>query len=211
MNSPLPGGGVVHNVAMTLHESHTDPRTRRTLALLERAMTTLLEDQSISEINVSELCRVAGIHRTTFYKHFSSVAEFAGYMYSSLINDLASVDVANLPDDIDQVTETYRAALAGMLDHVAGNRPAYRRLFASDGDHQFQRIVADAMAARALEAHRRLAERGRVIDIDERTAAQMVGAACAAAVGVWAEQDTTDSVTRSREIMSGLPMWWPTA
>ncbi|MCM3660636.1 TetR/AcrR family transcriptional regulator C-terminal domain-containing protein [Georgenia satyanarayanai] len=196
---------------MTLHESHTDPRTRRTLALLERAMTTLLEDQSISEINVSELCRVAGIHRTTFYKHFSSVAEFAAYMFSSLINDLASVDVASLPDEIDQVTETYRGALAGMLDHVAGNRPSYRRLFASDGDHQFQRIVADAMAERALEAHRRLAERGRVIDIDERTAAQMVGAACAAAVGVWAEQDTTDSATRSREIMSGLPMWWPSA
>ncbi|WP_110851772.1 TetR/AcrR family transcriptional regulator [Georgenia satyanarayanai] len=194
---------------MTLHESHTDPRTRRTLALLERAMTTLLEDQSISEINVSELCRVAGIHRTTFYKHFSSVAEFAAHMFSALIDELASVDVANLPDELDQATEAYRAALAGMLDHVAGNRPAYRRLFATDGDHQFQRIVADALAERAVDAHRRLAERGRVVDIDETTAAQMVGAACAAAVGVWAEQDTTDSATRSREIMSALPRWWP--
>ncbi|WP_152188017.1 TetR/AcrR family transcriptional regulator [Georgenia satyanarayanai] len=193
---------------MTLHESHTDPRTRRTLALLERAMTTLLEDQSISEINVSELCRVAGIHRTTFYKHFSSVAEFAGHMFSTLIDDLASVDVTNLPDDIDQVVETYRASLAGMLDHVAANRPAYRRLFASDGDHQFQRIVADTLAERAVEAHRRLTDRGRVIDIDEMTAAQLVGAGCAAAVGVWAAQDTTDSATRSREIMSALPRWW---
>jgi AcrR family transcriptional regulator len=202
---------VVHNVAMTLHESHTDPRTRRTLALLERAMNTLLEDQSISEINVSELCRVAGIHRTTFYKHFSSVAEFAAYMFSTLIDDLAAVDGTNLPDDDDKVTEAYRLALAAMLDHVAENRPAYRRLFASDGDHQFQRIVSDALARRAVDAHRRLAERGRVIDVDETTAAQMVGAACSAAVGVWAGQDTTDSATRSREIMSALPSWWSTA
>lgn len=199
---------MVHNVAMTLHESHTDPRTRRTLALLERAMTTLLEDQSISEINVSELCRVAGIHRTTFYKHFSSVAEFAGHMFSSLIDELASVDVESLTTEVEEVTEAYRGALAGMLDHVAASRPAYRRLFASDGDHQFQRIVADALAERAVEAHRRLAERGRVIDIDEATAAQMVGAACAAAVGTWAAQDATDSATRSREIMSALPRWW---
>ncbi|WP_413452301.1 TetR/AcrR family transcriptional regulator [Georgenia phoenicis] len=196
---------------MTLHESHTDPRTRRTLALLERAMTSLLETQSISEINVSELCRVAGIHRTTFYKHFSSVAEFAAYMFSALIEDLSTVDPAALPEDMDEVTETYRAALEGMLDHVARNRPAYRRLFASDGDHQFQRIVADAMAQRAAEAHRRLADRGRTIDIDDATAAQMVGAACAAAVGVWAAQDTTDSARRAHEIMAGLPAWWTTA
>ncbi len=193
---------------MTLHETPTDPRTRRTLALLECAMSSLLETHSITEINVSELCRVAGIHRTTFYKHFSSVAEFAAYMYSTLIDDLARVDEDQLPAAAEEVPEHYRHALQGMLDHITENRSAYRRLFASGGDHQFQRIVADVMTERAREAHLRLAERGREIPVDEETAARIVGAACAAAMGVWAEQEDGDSQRRSREIMSALPVWW---
>ncbi len=196
-------------MAMTsLHESPTDPRTRRTVALLGRAMNSLLETHSISEINVSELCRVAGIHRTTFYKHFSSVAEFAAYTFARLIDDLAGVSEDGLPDSADEVPEQYRQALSRMLDHIAEQRTAYRRLFASGGDHHFQRIVADVLAERAVEANRRLAERGREISVDQATAARMVGAACAAALGVWSEQEETDSDRRSREIMSVLPPWW---
>lgn len=198
----------MHNWAMTLHETPSDPRTRRTLALLERAMSSLLETQSITDINVSELCRVAGIHRTTFYKHFSSVAEFAAYMYSTLIDDLARVDEEQLSPSAEEVPEHYRRALQGMLDHIAQNRRAYRRLFASGGDHQFQRIVADVMTTRAHEAHERLVARGREIPIDAETGARIVGAACAGAMGVWAEQDAVDSEQRSREIMSALPPWW---
>src|SRR5690625_3460602 len=175
---------------MTLHETPSDPRTRRTLALLERAMSSLLETQSITDINVSELCRVAGIHRTTFYKHFSSVVD------------------EQLPPSAEEVPEHYRRALQGMLDHIAQNRRAYRRLFASGGDHQFQRIVADVLTTRAHEAHERLVARGREIPIDAETGARIVGAACAGAMGVWAEQDAVDSEQRSREIMSALPPWW---
>jgi AcrR family transcriptional regulator len=199
---------VVHNWAMTLHEPPTDPRTRRTLSLLERAMGSLLETQSISEINVSELCRVAGIHRTTFYKHFSSVAEFAAYTFARLVDELSSVTDDDVPDAAEDVPEHYRRALVRMLDHIAENRSVYRRLFASGGDHHFQRISADVLAQQAVEANSRLGDRGSIIDVDHETAARMVGAACAAALGVWSEQDETDSERRSREIMSLLPSWW---
>lgn len=199
---------MVHNWAMTLHEPPTDPRTRRTLALLERAMGSLLETQSISEINVSELCRVAGIHRTTFYKHFSSVAEFAAYTFARLVDELSSATDDDLPEAADDVPEYYRRALVRMLDHIAENRSVYRRLFAPGGDHHFQRISADVLAQQAVQANLRLADLGRTVDIDPETAVRMVGAACAAALGVWSEQEETDSEQRSREIMSVLASWW---
>jgi len=193
---------------MTLHEPPSDPRTRRTLALLERAMTSLLETQSIASINVSELCRVAGIHRTTFYKHFSSVGDFATFMFARLFDELAAVSEDELPPTLEDVPEFYRRALERMLDHIAANRPVYSRLFAPGGDHHFQRIIADVLGDRSQEAHRRMVDRGWTVAIDEETAARMVGAACAAAMGVWAEQDGTDSAARSREIMAALPPWW---
>ncbi|HLT84591.1 MAG TPA: TetR/AcrR family transcriptional regulator [Phototrophicaceae bacterium] len=196
---------------MTLHASSTDPRTRRTLALLERAMSSLLETQSISTINVSELCRVAGIHRTTFYKHFSSVAEFATTMFARLFDDLAVVSEEELPDSFEEVPEYYRRALVRMLDHIAANRPVFSRLFASGGDHHLQRIIADVMSERTREAHHRMAARGWTLPIDEDTAAHMVGAACTAAMGVWAAQDGGDSEARSREVMAALPSWWQVA
>ena len=201
---------VVHNWAMTVHETPTDPRTRRTLALLERAMASLLETQSISAINVSELCRVAGIHRTTFYKHFSSVADFATYMFARLIDDLAEVTESDLPATLEDVPEYHRQVLVQMLDHVAASRPVYGRLFAPDGDHHFQRIIADVLGERARQAHRQLQDLGWQSPTDEATAALMVGAACAAALGVWAVQDGEDSAERSREIMAALPPWWQT-
>ena len=171
-------------------------------------MGTLLETQSISEINVSELCRVAGIHRTTFYKHFSSVTEFASHTFGSLIHELSAVDEDSLPASAAEAPEHYRRAMESMLDYVAANRTVYRRLFASDGDHTFQRIIADELSKRAEGAHRQLGARGRSIEVDETTAARMVGAACTAALGVWAEQEETDSARRSAEIIAALPPWW---
>ena len=60
----------------------------------------------------------------------------------------------------------------------------------------------------AVQANLRLADLGRTVDIDPETAVRMVGAACAAALGVWSEQEETDSEQRSREIMSVLASWW---
>ena len=40
---------------------------------LSRSLISLLTSKSITEIDVSELCKKAGINRTTFYKHYASL------------------------------------------------------------------------------------------------------------------------------------------
>ncbi|MEE6288094.1 TetR/AcrR family transcriptional regulator [Georgenia sp. MJ173] len=196
---------------MTVRSMARDPRTRRTLAQLTDAMDELLRTQSLADINVSELCRLAGVHRTTFYKHFSSVTVFTADFYSSLLDDIAVVSEEQLPEGRVAMATAYRDALVALLDHIAENRLRYRRMFAADGDHFFQRVVIDALSARAEQAHRLLVDRGAVIDLDAPTAARMVGAACAAALGEWSAQEETDSATRADQVMAALPSWWPHA
>lgn len=170
-----------------------------------------MQTQGITEINVSELCREAGVHRTTFYKHFSSVTQFAADVHASLLDEIAAVSEEDLPTDRTELVDAYRQAMVALLDHVTENRQRYRRLFAVDGDFFFQRVVIDLMTVRAARAHGQLVERGAVMGIDEATAARMVGASCAAALGEWAGQVETDSRERAAQVMSALPHWWPRA
>lgn len=185
-----------------------DPRSRRTLAKLDAAMLELLRDRPLGEINVSQLCRVAGIHRTTFYKHYSSVTEFAAAAFATWIDGLAPPVEGEPPATPPELIAAYEDTLTAMLDHIAGQRHMYRRLFAADGDVGFQRIVLDVLAVRAGEAHRRLAGAGRSIDLDDDTAARMVGGASAAALAAWAAGEGTDARGHARAVMAALPPWW---
>lgn len=171
-------------------------------------MGDLLRERSLGEINVSQLCRVAGIHRTTFYKHYSSVTEFAAAALATWIDGLTPPGVEEQPATLPELIAAYEDTLAAMLDHIAGERHMYRRLFATDGDLGFQRIVLDVLTTRAGEAHRRLAGAGRSIDLDDDTAARMVGGASAAALASWAAGGGTDARGHARAVIAALPPWW---
>lgn len=50
-------------------------RIRLTKRLLKEALIDLLETESLQDVSVSELCKAAGINRTTFYNHYGNPAE----------------------------------------------------------------------------------------------------------------------------------------
>lgn len=56
-----------------MKEPSTDHRTRITRMLIRRAFLDLLAQKPIQSITVKELCAAAGIHRGTFYAHYSDV------------------------------------------------------------------------------------------------------------------------------------------
>src|SRR5699024_8037598 len=125
--------------------------------------------------------------------------EFAADVHASLLDEIATVSEEDLPEGSAELVAAYHEALIALLDHITENRPRYRRLFAVDGDFFFQRVVIDLMSVRAARAHRHLVERGAVMGVDEATAARMVGASCAAALGEWAAQEETDSAARAEQ------------
>ena len=50
------------------NQRYQDTRKR-----IEAVVQDLLQTKKLQEITVSEVCRLAGIHRTTFYGHFLDI------------------------------------------------------------------------------------------------------------------------------------------
>ncbi len=71
-------------------DTSIDPRTKRTKASLREALGTLLLEKSLEQISISELCKVAGLNRSTFYLHYSNVAELFGQIEDDLLADFRS-------------------------------------------------------------------------------------------------------------------------
>ena len=123
-----------------------DPRAQRTLASLRKALTEMVETMPPADVTVAALCRVAGVHRTTFYNHFDSVPHLA----AAAIVDL--LDPAERRGTTPRGEPAYTAWLIALLGRAAENRPALAVFLGPDGDPAVMRAVSDRMVGRAKHA-----------------------------------------------------------
>lgn len=61
----------------------TDRRTLYTLGIIKYAFLKLVNEDSYANVNISRICREAGITRSTFYVHYSSVTD----VLNDVLND----------------------------------------------------------------------------------------------------------------------------
>lgn len=55
--------------------NRSESKFLNTALKMDRAMLKLLEDREFEKISVSEICRVAGVNRSTFYDHYQNTYE----------------------------------------------------------------------------------------------------------------------------------------
>lgn len=67
---------------------NTDARVARTKAELKKALLAMLEDGSIDEVSIDELCERAGVHRATFYRHYPSVRALLDEIGEETVNSI---------------------------------------------------------------------------------------------------------------------------
>lgn len=66
-------------------------RVALTKRLLKEQLTTLLQKKSIQKITVVELCKGAGINRSTFYTHYGCVSDVLKEMENDFIDGLEQI------------------------------------------------------------------------------------------------------------------------
>lgn len=69
--------------------SKTDLRIIKTKDAIHRALITLLEDQTLQDVTITELCRTANINRGTFYLHYTQVEDVFEEYFREITADLA--------------------------------------------------------------------------------------------------------------------------
>ncbi|MCD8159994.1 MAG: TetR/AcrR family transcriptional regulator [Clostridiales bacterium] len=83
------------------------------------AFLQLMQEKAIHQITVSELCRLAGINRSTFYHHFGSQYDVLAELTEDFLNELEERLRNVSPDDREGVQRRVELCLDYAMEHRA--------------------------------------------------------------------------------------------
>ena len=84
-------------------------KARKTRKKIGAALVEILEHKPLDKITVQELCDQAEIHRSTFYKHFSSIFDVVAYITKEITEALMCQAESAADGDVyfDFITDFY--------------------------------------------------------------------------------------------------------
>nr|WP_317325572.1 TetR/AcrR family transcriptional regulator [uncultured Flavonifractor sp.] len=129
-------------------EENLDLRQRKTRRQLTQALVELMEERPFQELSVTDICRRAMVHRTTFYAHFTDKQELLHYL---LVQEAHGCIDACVPRDADSPRRFFLDAARNALDFFKSRRPLYRACIQSGADTQsglLEDAAADELAHR---------------------------------------------------------------
>ena len=97
-------------------------RRRESQDKIEKAFIELLQTREIKDITVSELIKMAGVNRSTFYANYIDIFDLADKLRETLANDFS-----NLFADYDYFEE--RTGALRMFRHIKENQIFYTTYF----------------------------------------------------------------------------------
>lgn len=108
----------------------TDARVRYTRMIIHQTFLKLLKEKPLAKITVTEICELAEINRTTFYKHYSDPYDLLEQLEREAIDGLLSL--------IDGGTDRNLAeVLLPILRTIRENRELFRNLTSAQNDNRF--------------------------------------------------------------------------
>ncbi|WP_127129181.1 TetR/AcrR family transcriptional regulator [Georgenia sp. SYP-B2076] len=144
-----------------------DPRARRTIAALQHALCEIADGTPTADIDITALCRAAGVHRTTFYKHFDTVSELAGSLLTELLD--------RVDGPSGRARHSFSSWLVAVLEQVADDREVYRHFLCTDGDPVLMRGLCDRLTLCTERALASATARGDRPGMDDRALALTLG------------------------------------
>ncbi|KAF5061009.1 hypothetical protein DSECCO2_319710 [anaerobic digester metagenome] len=101
-----------------MDEQTIDLRMQRTYKLLSEALYELTLKQPFEEISVTDICKKAMVHRTTFYKHFQDKYQLLETMFSEEQRKFSEIHII----DGETEQEYYGRVLRQMFEYVKNNK-----------------------------------------------------------------------------------------
>lgn len=115
-------------------------RRRESVEKIEKTFVELLQKKELKEISVSDICKITGINRSTFYANFLDIYDLADKIRDKLEREFAEV----FQEDNSNKEES--GALM-MFRHIKDNQLFYRTYFKLGYDEKHQILVYDVARA----------------------------------------------------------------
>lgn len=112
-------------------------RRRESIARMENAFIHLLQTQELSKITVSDVCKLSGLNRSTFYANFTDIFDLADRIREHLEQEVQCLYEEQNMQDFN------RTDFRKLFHHIQGNQMFYITYFKLGYDRQSQMILHD--------------------------------------------------------------------
>ena len=168
------------------NEEHLDPRQRKTRALLVKALAELMEERPFSELSVTDICRRAMVHRTTFYAHFNDKRELLSYLLSQLEREC--VETCLPKEEMTSPKEYFLTAVKNALGFFQDRRSLYLACLNSGMEAEVH-VLSDRAAQELCRRLSQPAFRDAAPEVDPQIAARFYIGAVLALIRWWLTND----------------------
>lgn len=117
-------------------------RRRESVTAIEKAFIDLLQERDFKDITVSDICKLTGLNRSTFYANFVDVYDLADKLREHLEEDFSA--------QFDPVTNTAAdgsSAALRMFTHIRDNQLFYQTYFKLGYADQNRILIYDTSRA----------------------------------------------------------------
>ena len=128
-------------------------RKRASMQKIEQVLVELLQTKELNQISVSDICKRAGLNRSTFYANYVDI-----YGLADAIREKLEAQVAELyKDEVEQGFNSNNYLI--LFQHIAQNQIFYRTYFKLGYDEKYKILAYDYHPApkhletRTLEYH----------------------------------------------------------
>ncbi|ORM36444.1 TetR/AcrR family transcriptional regulator [Williamsia sp. 1135] len=185
-----------------------DPRTVRTVEGLRAALRESVNSAPLDEISVSELCRAAGVQRTSFYTHYPSVGDLLTAMLVEAVEEpLDTPDMTGL--SISEVAVEFQRTLTSAYGVATRDRELFRAGFMSNGSSSLRRALTDMFTRRLRVALAIWISHGVAAEVDADVAIPFAAGGLTASMEAWVCGDGDDEVRWADSVRDQMPPWWP--
>lgn len=187
----------------------TDARIVRTRAALHDAIIELATLKPVPSITVSELTRLAGINRVTFYKHFTTPAETLGSALALELDPARERLLESYTAHESSSMDLYISSLDTMLDHIERHRGLYLLAINTPQDGTVPNLLADHLTESFLLTLEQRAQRAQDLPpMDNHVVARFVAHGIVGAIKAWVLNGTTEREPFFRSLALLAPEWW---
>lgn len=121
-----------------------DARVRYTRRVIREAFLELMGEKNADRINVKEICDMAQINRTTFYKHYENIYDLLEKLENEMMDEL----VAKIREvELDDLRSIFKI----IFTEVKENRNYYELVILEKGERRFRDSIFNMCLVRNME------------------------------------------------------------
>lgn len=200
-----------------ISEPRKDPRSARSGAALNAAVLALAASQPPASISVTELVKLAGVSRKTFYNHAATPGELLARVLTAELDEARDAAEAQRPIASDDLESAVHVRLGAILQHVHDRRDVYLPSAGGVIPTELYQVLTDHFGAAVCESisasHRKAPTVPGFSDPDHRAVSvemysSYAAHAYAGAIQSWLQHPETGEVGFILGlIVTALPDW----